>query len=137
MLVTVSACAGGLAGCHPTGSPVIDPLETAALAAGFTLLVSQAAPSTWALVGVTAVVLSRGWLLLPAGAAAFLALSATAGLFSAKPPRWVGAIVGALGVQVVLRWPPHLFHGFPTIVSAILIIAHQSGSAVGPRRSPS
>ena len=47
---------------------------------------------------------------------------AVAGVFSTKAPKWVGASVGALGVQVLLRWPPHLFHGFPTAVSAILVI---------------
>ena len=123
LLVTASAVGGALAGCHPTGTPVVDPLETAAFAAGFTFLVSRAAPGTWVLVGVTAVVLARGWLLVPAGMAALLALLALAGVFSTPAPRWAGAAVGALGGQAMLRWPPYLFHGLPTVVAATLVTA--------------
>jgi hypothetical protein len=34
----------------------------------------------------------------------------------------LGALVGALGIQVVLRWPPELFHGFPSVVAGALFI---------------
>ena len=122
LLVAASAVGGALAGCHPTGTPVVDPLETAVFAAGFTFLVTRAAPGTWVLVGVTAVVLARGWLLVPAGVAALLAVLALVGVFSIPAPRWAGAAVGALGVQVMLRWPPYLFHGLLTVVVVALVV---------------
>jgi hypothetical protein len=32
-------------------------------------------------------------------------------------------VIGALGVQVVLRWPPEFFHGFPSLVAGVLVVA--------------
>ncbi len=117
-LVVAAAVGGALAGCHPTGTPVVDPLETAAFAAGFTLVISRAAPGTWLVAGVIAVLLARGWLLVPAGAAA---LSSGVGAFATRSRRRAGDVSGALVVQVVLRWPPALFHGFPTVAAAALV----------------
>ena len=106
-----AAIAGALAGCHPTGTPIVDPLETAALAAATTIIVSRSSRGTWLVVGVGAVLLSRGWLLLPAVATIGLGF---ASVFPRRSHRRLGALVGALGIQVMLRWPPELFHGFPT-----------------------
>lgn len=113
-LAVAAAAGGAAASCHPTGTPVVDPLETAAFAAGFTLLASRAYRGTWLAFGVVCVILAKGWLLLPAGLTMVAAFSS---VFSERSRRRVGAMVGALGIQVVLRWPPAFFHGFPSLVA--------------------
>ena len=118
-LAVASAIAGALAGCHPTGTPIVDPLETAIFAAAMTVIMSRSSRATWLVVGVGAVILSRGWLLLPAGATIGVAFGS---VFPRRSRRRLGALVGALGVQVMLRWPPELFHGFPTVVAAALFV---------------
>ncbi len=119
VLVALAAAGGAWAGCHPTGTPVIDPIETAAFAGGFTLLVSRAGRDTWLLVGITAVLLARGSLVESAAATLLVAL---AGVLVERVRPFAGAVVGALGVQVVLRWPAHFFHGFTAAVAAGLVV---------------
>lgn len=118
-LALAAAAGGAFAGCHPTGTAVADPIETAAFAAAFTLALSQANRGVWLVVGVTATLLSRGWLLVPALMTVLVAFS---GAFSEKARRSIGALVGALAVQVVLRWPAQFFHGFPSAVAAALTV---------------
>lgn len=118
-MVLLAAVGGAIAGCHPTGTPVVDPIETAAFAAGFTLLVSRAARGTWVVVGLAALLGARGWLLVPA---AVTLLVACAGVLVPRVRVWAGSVVGALGVQVVLRWPPHFFFGLPSVVAAALVL---------------
>ena len=118
-LAFASAIAGALAGCHPTGTPIVDPLETAVLAAAVTVIVSRSSRGTWLVVGVGVVLLSRGWLLLPTVATIGLGFTS---VFPRRSHRRLGALVGALGFQVMLRWPPELFHGFPTLVAAALLL---------------
>ena len=109
-LIGAAAVGGALAGCHPTGTRVLDPLETAAFASMFTMLAHyRAGPRAGLIVGVTTVLLARGWLLVPAVAALLLALTS---VVPTRAPRWVAPLTAVLGVQVVLRWPSTLFHGF-------------------------
>ena len=58
--------------------------------------------------------MSRGWLVVPALAALLLAF---AGVWPRRPNALVGALTGALAVQVVLRWPPVAFHGATALVA--------------------
>src|ERR1039458_3902882 len=121
LLVVVAwaaAVGAAFAGCHPTGTPVADVIETAAFAAGFTLLASRSSRGTWLVVGVAAGVFARAGLLLPALATMGVAFES---VFLSRPRRRVGAVVGALGVQVILRWPPEVFHGLPTLVTTALV----------------
>jgi hypothetical protein len=99
----------------------IDAIETMAFAAAFTLLTSRASRGTWLVLGVVAVLLAQGWLLIPAALTMATAFSAT--VLSSRSSRRVGALVGALGVQVVLRWPAELFHGFPSLGAFGLLVA--------------
>jgi hypothetical protein len=116
-LAVAAAIGGALAGCHPTGTPLVDPLEAAVFAAAMTVIVSRSARATWLVVGVGAVLLSRGWLILPAVATIGMAFAA---VFPKRSHRRTGALVGALGVQVMLRWPPEVFHGFPSLIAGAL-----------------
>ncbi len=119
MVLAVAAAVGAtFAGCHPTGTRVADVIETAAFAAGFTLLASRSSRGTWLAVGVAAVVFARGWLLVPALATMGVAFES---VFSSRSHRRIGAAVGALGVQIVLRWPPEGFHGLPTLAATALV----------------
>lgn len=108
-----------MAGCHPTGTPIVDPVETAVFAAGFTLLVARAARDTWLVTAIAAVLLARGWFV---GLAAADLLVALMGRFLARTGPWAGAVVGALGVQVILRWPAHFFHGFTAAAAVALVV---------------
>jgi len=71
-------------------------------------------------VGVAAALLSRGWLLAPAAATALVAFGSVVG--TRVRIATLGALVGALGVQVMLRWPPRFFHGFPTLVAGAVVV---------------
>ena len=119
-VVAVAAGVGAaLAGCHPTGTPVVDPLYTALFAAGTTLAASRAARSPLLILGAVAVVMSRGALVLPAAAAL---LAAFGSVFLRRSYRVGGALVGALAVQAVVRWPAVGFHGLTALVAAAAVI---------------
>ena len=59
-LAAAAAFGGAFAGCHPTGTPVAYPIETAFFAAGFTIVLSRSSRETWLLTGAVAVVMARG-----------------------------------------------------------------------------
>lgn len=117
--LAVSAGIGAaFAGCHPTGTVIADPIETGIFAAALTVLTSRSSRGSWLALGVVVVVLSRGWLLVPALCTMAGAFST---VFASRSSRRVGAGIGALGVQVILRWPPELFHGFPSLAAAAVV----------------
>lgn len=131
-LAIASAAGGAVAGCHPTGTPVVDPLYTAALAAVVTVATSRARRASWLLLAATAVALSRGLVLLPAVVALGVAF---ASVFARRTRQRVGALVGALAIQAVLRWPHLGFQGLTAIV-ATLAIATCAISAYGQLSRP-
>ncbi len=114
VLVVASAIGGALAGCHPTGTPAVDPIYAAAFAAAVTWAAARAGQGALLWLGVLTVVMSRGWLVVPALAALWLAF---AGVFPRRRNPIVGALTGALAVQVVLRWPPMGFNGATALVA--------------------
>lgn len=116
-LAMLAAAGGAAAGCHPMGTAVADQIETAAFAAGFTLVCSRASRGLWLAVGALAVLLSRGLVLIPAG---ITMVGVFGAVFVPRTRRRIGAAIGALGVQAMLRWSPALFHGFPSLVAALL-----------------
>ena len=123
--MAAAAIGGALAGCHPTGTPAIDPIYAAAFAAAVTWAAGRAPRGTLLWLGVLAVVMSRGWLVLPALAALLLAF---AGVWPRRPNALLGALTGALAVQVVLRWPPIAFHG----ATALVAVAASDRASWGP-----
>ena len=114
-LTVAAAVAGAAAGCHPTGTPVVDPLYSAAFAGGVTLACGRAPRGTVLWLAVVATAFSRGWLVVPAAAALLLAF---AGTFPRARIAAIGALTGALAVQVVLRWPNSAFHGATALLAA-------------------
>jgi hypothetical protein len=127
-----AAVGGAVAGAHPTGTVVVDRVETALFAALFTLLVARCGQGLQLLVGVVVVLLARQWLLVPAVLCALLVFSSIAWR---RVPRATSAAVGALAVQVILRWPPRVFFGFPSAVAAALVVlcGVSVWRALGPR----
>ncbi len=63
--------------------------------------------------------MSRGWLLVPGAAALLLAFAA---VWPRRGHRRVGALVGALAIQVILRWPATGFHGLTALVATLAIL---------------
>jgi hypothetical protein len=78
------------------------------------LAASRAARGTVLWLGGVALAFSRGWLVAPAAAALLVAF---AGAFPRRPSRTLGAVSGALAVQVVLRWPSLGFQGLTALVA--------------------
>lgn len=131
-LALAAAVGGALAGAHPTGTPVVDPLYGAALAALITVAASRARRWSLLVLSAVGVIMSRAWLLAPAGGALIVAFAST---FQVRSRRRVAALVGALSSQVLLRWPHLLFHGFTALVAlAALVPCLASGYRNAGRR---
>jgi hypothetical protein len=119
-LVAVAAAWGGAAaGCHPTGSAGLDAAYPALVAALVTLAASRANRGVLLIAAAIGVAFSRSWLWLPAGAALALAFAAVLPRRRYPP---VGALIGALVVQVALRWPQIGFHGLTVLVASALVL---------------
>lgn len=108
----VGAC---FAGCHPTGTPVLDPLYRGVFAGVVVLAASRAARGTILWMAAVATAFSRGWLLAPAAAGLLIGFG---GALRVRPSRWLGALAAAVSVQVVLRWPHEAFLGLTALVAA-------------------
>jgi hypothetical protein len=118
LLVVASAVGGALAGCHPTGTRIVDPLYAAALAALVTYACSRARRWTWLTLSAVAMVLTRDWLVIPAAAALLVAF---ASVWPSRGRRRVGALIGAVAIQVIMRWPATGFHGLTALIAAVAI----------------
>lgn len=118
LLVAAAAIGGAFAGCHPTANTVLDPIYTAALAGAVTYLASRAGRAPLLIMATVGVVLSRGWLWAPAGAALALAFSTT---FMKRAYRRFNALIGAVAVQVVLRWPHLGPYGVTAAIAAAVM----------------
>ncbi len=118
-LSAAAGIAGATAGCRPTGTRILDPIYAGLLAAAVTYACSRASREALLLLAVVAVVMSRQWLEVPAAAALLIALGS---LFPRHARRRVGALIGALGVETLLRWPPFAFHGSTALVGGVVVV---------------
>ena len=136
-LAAAAGIAGAAAGCHPTGTTFADQLEAAVFAALVTFVCSRASRETLLVFSAVTLVMSRSWLYIPAAAALLVAF------YSVSLPhsrRRLGALVGALGVEALLRWPPIAFHGSTAAVAGavlipVLVSAYQRMSTAERRRA--
>jgi len=122
MVLTLAGAAGiaaAAAGCRPTGTQIVDPLYTALFAALVTCVCSRASRPTLLVFSVVAVAMSRGWLEIPAAAALLIAFGS---LFPQHSRRRVGALIGALSVETLLRWPSIAFHGATAAVAGAVLV---------------
>jgi hypothetical protein len=117
-VAAASAVAGGLSGVHPTGTPIVDPLYGASIGAIVPLACSIAKRWTWLILAGGAAVLSRDWLIVPVWVALLGAL-----VLNLRPrgDRRAGALIGALAIQVALRWPHVGFQGCTALVGVIVV----------------
>jgi hypothetical protein len=134
-LVVAAAVGSATAGCHPTASSTLDRVYGALLGALVAWAAARADRASLLVMTTVGVLLSRSWLLVPAGAALVLA-------FVAVIPRrrngWLGCLTGAMAIQVLLRWPPAVFHGLTALVAglvvALVLISAWTGLSVPHRR---
>ncbi len=119
-LAVAAGIGAAFAGARPTGTHVVDQIEVGVFGASFCVLCSRSSRVVWIVVGFTVAVMSRSWLLIPAGATELVAVGAA---IRARTQVLFGGLLGALGVQVILRWPPLLFHGLPSLIAAVLTLA--------------
>ncbi len=136
VLAVAAGIGGALAGAHPTGTLVVDPLYSAGFAVLVTVTCSLASRSTWLVLSAVAVGMSRTWLLVPAVVDLGVAFAA---VFARRRTRRVGAAVGALASQIILRWPTVGFQGLTAIVAVAavtpcLISAYRGLGRRGKRR---
>jgi hypothetical protein len=120
LALAVSAGIGAaVADCKPTGTPVVDPLYSALFAVFVTYVCSRASRDTLLVLSVVALVMSRSWLDIPAGAAVLIAFGS---LFLKHSRRRVGALIGALSGETLLRWPSIGFHGSTAAVAGAALV---------------
>lgn len=119
-LAAVAAVLACLAGCEPTGQPVVDVLLTAALAV-FTVWLGASA-SWWSLC-------AAGWVAaLAAGSVIGVAVAAAAlgiGLYLGDRRRnlaWARSLSVAMVLQVLLRLEVNPFFGFSALVAGVVLV---------------
>ena len=118
-LAASAGIAGSGAGCRPTGTRIVDPLYAALFAALITYACSRAGRKVLLLFSAVGVIMSRNWLELPAAAALLIAFIS---MFPRHSRRRVGALIGALSVESLLRWQPVAFHGSTAAVASAVLV---------------
>jgi len=112
-----AALGGAAAGCEPTGLLPADVALSALLAALITLSASRARRWSWVALGAGAFAFAGGlweWRVI-----AFVSFAVAVGaVVLEERSRAIGAVVGGLAVQALLRLPDMMFHGF----SALLVV---------------
>ncbi len=97
----------------------MDPLYTGLFAALITYVCSRASRVALLVFSVVAVAMSRAWLEIPATAALLIAFGS---MLPKHSRRRVGALIGALGVETLLRWPSVAFHGSTAAVAGAVLV---------------
>jgi hypothetical protein len=135
VLAVAAAVGGAFAGVHPTATPVVDPLYGAAFCVLVTFAASRAGRRARLVFAAIVLGASRGLIIIPAVATLGLAVS------QVWVRRWrqrIGALIGALGSQVILRWPHLGFLGLTAILGAVaalvLVVPAVRGLRRGQRR---
>ena len=115
LVVAVAALGGGLSGVEPSGLVAVDAVLGAVAAASVTAAASVSRRWTWlVLTGIAAAVPSPP--LWRAVALAALGLSLVS-VWTRRRNRLLGAVIGAMAVQTLLRLDPTLFHGSTALVA--------------------
>ena len=136
-LAGAAGIAAAAAGCRPTGTPIVDPLYAGLFGALVTYVCSRASRQTLLVFSVVAVAMSRAWLEIPAATALLIAFGS---MLPKHSRRRVGALIGALGVETLLRWPSVAFHGSTAAVAGAVLVplfvsAYRRSSTVERRRA--
>ncbi|HET8931396.1 MAG TPA: DUF4012 domain-containing protein [Acidimicrobiales bacterium] len=121
-VVVIGACAAGFAPADPTGTAVIDVIERAALAGVVVWFAARSRPWTWCLLAGAAAVLAGSVWGLGIGLVAS-ALTVAAILRPARRTPVVGALIGALSVQGLLRTAPIGRFGFTALITGVVTVS--------------
>ncbi|WP_208027742.1 DUF4012 domain-containing protein [Rhabdothermincola sediminis] len=115
-VTAAAALAAVAAGGEATGLAVVDALWRAALAAVVTAAASRSRRWSWLwMAGLASAAAVGSPALIPSSAALLLALL---GVFQDRRNRVLGACIGALTIQALLRLPDLGFHGLTALVTA-------------------
>ncbi len=120
-VVVAASVAAAFSGAHPTGLPVVDVIYCALLGGFVTWMAACSRRWVWLPLSGTALVLAgtpMGHLL---GAVA-LGFAMDAAIRSRRRDRLVGAVIGGLSVQALLRTTDVGFHGFTALVTGVLVV---------------
>lgn len=136
-IIALSAIGAGLAACRPTGIAFFDVIERSALGAIVVWFAARSRPWTWVvLAGAALVFAGTIW-----GAAFALVALVAAVAVLVQPGRGrpaIGALVGAVGIQVLLRAAPHGGFGLSALVTAvtvcIVVVSGYRSAAGGAQR---
>ena len=131
-MVVAASVAAAFAGAHPTGLPVVDVIYCALLGGLVTWLAACSRRWVWLPLSGAALVLANSAMGHLLGAVA-LGFAMDAAIRSRRRDRLVGAVVGGLSVQALLRTTDVGFHGFTALVTGVLVVA-LAGSAYGTMR---
>ncbi len=117
-IAVLAVVGGAVAGCRPTGTVAVDVVLTGLLAGVVTLAASRS--SRWPLFGTVAaaILLARGFVLIPALASGVTVL--LGGRRLARSRMW-GAATGGLAIQALLRLPDLGFQGTSALVVAVVL----------------
>ncbi len=120
VLVAVGVVAAGFAPCHPTGTALFDVLERAGLGGVFVWFAARSRRWTWFVVAGAALILAGTlWGVALALVGLALVVAAVRVPDPQCPP--LGALVGLLGGQVLLRAATIGRFGFTALVTAVVI----------------
>jgi hypothetical protein len=136
IIVAVSAAGAAVCSAQPVGTRAADALWCALLGALAPVAGSRASRVALLLTGGMSAVIGIGGDTTAVVASIVLILLVGLTAASRRPNPIVGALIGAIAAQVLLRGPTYGFHGLPTIV-AIAALAPVAWSAwrSSPRRS--
>ena len=119
--MVLSAVGGAFAGCHPTGVRVVDVVASGILAGVVTAFASRAARWTVTFSAAIALLASAQHVMLfLAAAVVFGAAVATSALHLRN--RVLGAVLGALAIQILLRLPAGGPFGLPSLLALAAIV---------------
>jgi len=111
-----AAAGAAVAGAHPTGSPIADRVWAAGFAIAVVVAAARAHRSSWMVLAGITVLFSSGLGLV---IGVLTAVAAGVGAVGRRRSAPLGAAIGAVAVQLVLRFPPWWFHGATAFVAAI------------------
>lgn len=131
-VVGASSVAAAFAGAHPTGLPVVDVVYCALFGGFVTWMAACSRRWVWLPLSGAALVLAGSAMGHLLGAVA-LGFAMYAAIRSRRRDRLVGAVVGGLSVQALLRTSDVGFHGFTALVTGALVVA-LAWSAYGTMR---
>jgi hypothetical protein len=118
-VAALAAAVAAFAGASPTGIGVMDVVWTAAFAALVTLAASRARRWPWLLLSGIAAAGAIGSPWVVAGGTALIL--SIAGAWFDRRNRLLGAVIGALAVQALVRLPDIGFHGLPSLLAALAV----------------